>query len=166
MKRMRLVMTTATTAAVLAVGSGAVQLLTPADDRTDALSRGSAKKDHNCSETVDDVLGKPNDTIYLYVRSSCKGSHGAKDPTPADGDWGDGAGWIKDFDNEADSLINNTDHWVAFYSKPGYRGDSFCVRPGRWVNKLYLYDDSKGSWSNSISSHKEVSGKKCNRRFG
>lgn len=154
-------MTAATVVTLLAACGGPA----PQDGKSRA-QQAQAKQDHTCSETADDVLGKPNDTIYLYVRSDCKGSNGAKDPTPEDSDWGDGAGWIKDFDNEADSLINNGKYWVEFYSKPDYKGDSFCVRPGRWVNKLYLYGDSAGSWSNSISSHQRVSEKSCSRRFG
>ncbi|GAB3415213.1 peptidase inhibitor family I36 protein [Flindersiella endophytica] len=163
MIRLRLVLTVAATFAMLAACTGG------GDDRNAALSaveQKERKKEYSCSETADHVLGKPKDTIYAYVRSDCLNAHAAKDPTPADSDWGDGAGWIKDFDNDADSLINNSKYWVAFYSKPDYKGDAFCVGPGRWVNKLYLYGDSEGSWSNSISSHKRVSGKKCSRRFG
>lgn len=162
MRRLKLVLTAAAIVALLAACTGG-------DERNaapNALQQREQKKEQTCSETADDVLGKPKDTIYAYVRSDCLKAHGAKDPTPADSDWGDGKGWIKDFDNEADSLINNSKYWVAFYSKPDYKGDAFCVRPGLWVNKLYLYDDSDGSWSNSISSHKRVSGEKCARRFG
>jgi hypothetical protein len=70
---------------------------------------------------------------------------------------------------QVDSIVNTTDRNVAFFNEPGYEGDSFCVRPGEYVRRLYLYGDGSGTndwWSNSISSHKFVAAKDCDRWFG
>src|SRR5262245_13694503 len=101
MRRLKLVLTAGATIALLAACTGG-------DAHEAALNAARQKKELTCSQTADHVLGKPKDTIYAYVRSDCLNAHGAKDPTPADSDWGDGDGWVKDFDNEADSLINNS----------------------------------------------------------
>ena len=113
----------------------------------------------NCHETADKYQGAGN--LYLYSTEYCGGAHGAKDDSGADRHYGDGAGQIKDFDNKAVSIVNTTGQHVEFYNYPEYNsghpeGDSFCLRPGHWVNRLSLYGDGDGSWGNSISSHRLV----------
>ena len=92
----------------------------------------------NCHETADKYQGAGN--IYLYGTDYCDGANGAKDDSGADSDYGDGAGQVKDFDNKAHSIVNTTAKTAKFYNYPNYNaghpeGDSFCVRPGHWVNR-------------------------------
>lgn len=106
--------------------------------------------------------------IFLYKRSSCVAANDAWDDGN-DSDYGDGKGRVKKFNNRADSIVNTTKHNVAFYNRPGYQGKNFCVRPGEYVHRLYVYGDGAGTndwWSNSISSHRFVAAKKCDRWFG
>jgi hypothetical protein len=143
-------------AAALAPGTGAVV--------------DEAAREKDCRAT-NNSLPSSDKHIYLYAVSKCEDRHGAKDDSAADRDYGDGKGQVKDFDNKAGSLINHSDATVEFYTRPGYsdKGDRFCVRPGHYVTKLYMYGDGKdekGSWSNSISSHRMVDPKNCKRFFG
>jgi hypothetical protein len=122
----------------------------------------------NCHETADEYADAK--TVYLYSSPDCDGGNDASDKD-ADQDHGDGQGEIKDFDNQADSIVNTTDRHVEFYNYPGYNaghpeGDSFCLRPGQWINKLSAYGDNDGTWSNSISSHRLVDASECDRWFG
>ncbi|MGH3905352.1 MAG: peptidase inhibitor family I36 protein [Pseudonocardiaceae bacterium] len=119
----------------------------------------------DCRETANTY--KDNDKLYLYARSYCEGAHDRWDDD--DSDYGDDKGRIKDFDNKVDSIVNTTDENVAFFNEPNYHGDSFCVRPGEYVRRLYVYGDGSGTndwWSNSISSHKFVAANDCDRWFG
>ncbi len=120
----------------------------------------------DCRETA--ITYEDNDKLYLYGRSYCKGAHDRWDDDN-DSDYGDDKGKIKDFDNKVDSIVNTTDENVAFFNEPNYQGDSFCVRPGEYVRRLYVYGDGSGTndwWSNSISSHKFVAANDCDRWFG
>jgi hypothetical protein len=125
----------------------------------------------NCHETADKYQGAGN--LYLYSTNYCAGANDAEDNSGADSDYGDGAGQIKDYDNKANSIVNTTDKTIKFYNYPNYNsghaeGDSFCLRPGHWVNRLVLYGDNEGNWQNSISSHRLVDDPKtmCDRWFG
>ncbi len=134
------------------------------DDR----SMPKPKPPLNCHETADEYAETA--TIYLYSSTNCAGANGAKDKD-ADRHYGDGQGEIKDFDNSADSIVNTTDRHLEFYNYPDYNknhpeGDSFCLRPGQWINKLSLYGDNAATWSNSISSHRPVDAGECDRWFG
>jgi len=125
----------------------------------------------NCHETADRYLNAG--FLYLYSTNYCDGAHGAKDDSGADGDHGDGKGQIKNYDNKANSIVNTTGKTLKFYNYPNYNsdhpeGDTFCLRPGHWVNRLVLYGDNKGNWQNSISSHRVVDDpdQLCDRWFG
>lgn len=124
----------------------------------------------NCHETADRYLGAGN--LYLYSTNYCDGPHDAKDDSGADSDYGDNEGQIKNYDNKANSIVNTTGKHVKFYNYPNYNsghpeGDSFCVRPGHWVNRLELYGDNQETWQNSISSHRLVDDPNdCDRWFG
>lgn len=125
----------------------------------------------NCHETADKYQSAGN--LYLYSTNYCDGANDAKDDSGADSDYGDGEGQIKNYDNKAYSIVNTTDKTIKFYNYPNYNkdrpeGDSFCLRPGHWVNRLVLYGDNDGSWQNSISSHRLVDDPAavCDRWFG
>ncbi|GAB3921614.1 hypothetical protein GCM10029976_008910 [Kribbella albertanoniae] len=159
--RARLTLAAAATAAAVLVTGGA---------SSTAAEEPDTKAGKDCRETSES-LPIENDYVYLYSESKCAGAHDAKDDSSRDSDYGDGKGQIKDFDNQAGSLINHSDSTVEFYTRTGYShaGDRFCVRPRHYVTKLYMYGDGKqeaGSWSNSISSHRQVSPADCKRFFG
>lgn len=125
----------------------------------------------NCHETADEY--ENSGYLFLYADIYCRGGNDAKDNSDKDEDYGDGAGQIKDFDNRADSIVNTTPSHIKFYNYPkansGHpEGDTFCVRPGHWVNRFSKYGDGHKSWSNSISSHEKVTDpdKECDRWFG
>lgn len=124
----------------------------------------------NCHETADKYLGAGN--LYLYSTNYCDGPNDAKDSSGADSDYGDTAGQIQNYDNKANSIVNTTGKHIKFYNYPNYNaghpeGDSFCVRPGHWVNRLVLYGDNNETWQNSISSHRLVDDPaECDRWFG
>ncbi len=138
------------------------------DGCTGSRSMPEPVKPFNCHETADEYAEAK--TLYLYSAPDCAGSNGGKD-RDNDENHGDGAGDIKDFDNQTDSIVNTTDRHIEFYNYPKYNdghpeGDSFCVRPGQWVNQLSLYGDNDKSWSDSISSHRLVDAGDCDRWFG
>lgn len=143
--------------------SGVVRAVTaPSDEKRVVAPRDEL----DCRETADEYENKGR--IYLYTRSSCDGANDAWDDDN-DSDYGDGKGRIKKFDNRADSIVNTTKRNVEFYNLPGYKGKSFCVRPGEYVHRLFVYGDGSGTnhwWSNSISSHRFVSAGSCDRWFG
>lgn len=123
----------------------------------------------NCHETADKYAGAGY--VYLYDGTYCAGSNDDRDNSPADRDHGDNAGQVQGFDNETDSLVNTTSHHIEFYNYRAYNsghdeGDSFCVRPGQWVNQLSRYGDGHNSWSSSMSSHRVVDPSDCDRWFG
>jgi hypothetical protein len=124
----------------------------------------------NCHETADKYLGADN--LYLYSANNCDGPNDAKDNSGADSDYGDNEGQIQNYDNKASSIVNTTDKHIKFYNYPNYNfghpeGDSFCVRPGHWVNRLELHGDNQGNWQTSISSHRLVDDPNdCDRWFG
>jgi phospholipase D-like protein len=124
----------------------------------------------NCHETADKYQGSGN--LYLYSTNYCAGPNDAKDNSGADRDYGDGEGQIKNYDNKANSIVNTTSKTIKFYNYPNYNaghpeGDTFCLRPGHWVNRTALYGDDEGSWQNSISSHRLVDDPNlCDRWFG
>lgn len=125
----------------------------------------------NCHETADKYQDSGN--VYLYGADYCGGANGAKDDSGEDSDYGDGAGQVKDFDNKTVSIVNTTGKTVEFYNYPDYNaghpeGDTFCLRPGQWVNRTVLYGDNQGTWQSSISSHRLVDdpATECDRWFG
>ncbi|MFC7625933.1 phospholipase D-like domain-containing protein [Microlunatus sp. GCM10028923] len=125
-------------------------------------------KPYTCHETADEYGDSGN--LYLYRGETCAGDNDAKD-ADNDQDYGDDKGDIKDFDNRTVSIVNTTKRHVKFYNYPRYNeghpeGDSFCVRPGQWVNRLAPYGDDDSSWSGSISSHELVDAGDCDRWFG
>ena len=127
-------------------------------------------REKDCRATANS-LPSSDKHIYLYTAKNCENAHGAKDDSGEDRDHGDSEGQIQKWDNNAGSLINHSDATVEFYTRTGWsdQGDRFCVRPGHYVTKLYMYGDGKeeaGNWSNSISSHREVKPDKCKRFFG
>lgn len=140
---------------------------------TPSVKTAQKRADFDCNETEEEFHEKGY--VYLYRYEHCKGGHDARDKTPADSDYGDGEGYVKDFDNRTDSIINTTTSHVEFYNYPNYnkgagdKGDSFCVGPGEWVNRLQFYGDADGKddwWKNSISSHRKVKESDCDRWFG
>ncbi|MET9273611.1 hypothetical protein [Kribbella sp. NPDC003557] len=164
----RLVLTSAATGVLMVGGVSAAALTPEAGPAVKAGAEGTREND--CRATANS-LPSSDKHIYLYTASKCKGANDAKDDSAADSDYGDGEGQIKDFDNKAGSLINHSDATVEFYTRTKYSddGDRFCVRPGHYVTKLYMYGDGKaeaGNWSNSISSHRRVDPDKCKRFFG
>jgi hypothetical protein len=123
----------------------------------------------NCHETADKYEGAGY--VYFYDGTYCKGPNDDRDNSDADRDHGDSAGQVQNFDNETDSLVNTTSHHIEFYNYRAYNsghdeGDSFCVRPGQWVNQLSRYGDGHNSWSSSMSSHRVVDPGDCDRWFG
>jgi hypothetical protein len=115
--------------------------------------------------------------VYFYASEKCDGANGAKDNSGGDSDHGDNEGQIKNWDNNADSIVNTTNSHIEFYNYPGYnetpagkeKGDRFCLGPGEWINSLQYYGDADGTndwWRNSISSHRKVSADRCTRWFG
>lgn len=165
----RLALTSTAAIAVLMAGGVSAAAMAP-DARPAVEARPARALEKDCRATAN---GLPSDDnhVYLYTVQKCGGGNDAKDDSTEDRDYGDGKGQIKDFDNQAGSLINHSDHTVEFYTRPGYsdEGDRFCVRPGHYVTKLYMYGDGKqeaGNWSNSISSHRKVDPGKCKRFFG
>lgn len=164
----RLVLTSVATAVLMVGGVSATAMGPAAGPTVKAGAEGAREKD--CRATAKG-LPSSDKHIYLYTEAKCKNAHGAKDDSDADRDYGDGKGQIKDFDNKAGSLINHSDATVEFYTRTAYSGagDRFCVRPGHYVTKLYMYGDGKdeaGNWSSSISSHRKVKPDKCQRFFG
>jgi hypothetical protein len=164
----RLVLTSAATAVLMVGGVSAAAMAPKAGPAVKTGAESAREKD--CRATANS-LPSSDKHIYLYTESKCKNANGAKDDSGKDRDYGDGEGQVKDFDNKAGSLINHSDATVEFYTRPGWsdEGDRFCVRPGHYVTKLYMYGDGKneaGNWSNSISSHREVKPDKCKRFFG
>ena len=132
--------------------------------RTSSIQSASA----TCHAKADTYADK----LYLYRGTYCKGEHDGK-ADKSDSDYGDGKGQVKDLDNAVDSIVNTTKKTIKFYNYPEYNkghseGDSFCLRPDAWVNKISLYGDGSGTWSNSISSHRVVDDPKkdCDRWFG
>lgn len=177
MTRTHLVVTGMTATALL-VSGGVSAALVDTDDRPDrtvsarVVGKARAAGEMDCRATANSFDN--NGYVYLYGSSYCKGAHDEKDETN-DSDYGDGEGYIKDFDNKVDSIINkHKTKSVEFYNYPDYNkgepgGDSFCVRPGHYVRRLYLYSDGSGTnnwWSNSISSHRFVEPESCDRWFG
>ncbi|NYE72503.1 phospholipase D-like domain-containing protein [Microlunatus parietis] len=139
-----------------------------ADGCTDDRERPEPVRPFTCHETADEYRDSGN--LYLYRGEVCDGGNDAKD-ADNDQDYGDGKGDIKDFDNETVSIVNTTKRHVKFYNYPRYNaghpeGDSFCVRPGQWVNRLSPYSDNDGGWTGSISSHELVDKRDCDRWFG
>lgn len=138
------------------------------DGCTGDRDRPTPAEPFTCHETADEYGGAGN--LYLYGRPVCKGANDGKDPDN-DQDYGDDKGDIKDFDNKTVSIVNTTKRHVKFYNYPRYneghpKGDSFCVRPGQWVNRLSPYGDNESTWSGSISSHELVDAGDCDRWFG
>jgi hypothetical protein len=139
---------------------------------TGGANAAEPKADRGCQATANSF--ENNGYVYLYGRSYCKGSHDAKDDAN-DSDYRDVKGNVQNFDNEVDSIINkHKTKSVKFYNYPDYNkgheaeGDTFCVRPGHYVRRLYIYGDGGGNnwWSNSISSHEFVDAGDCDRWFG
>jgi hypothetical protein len=138
-----------------------------------ARANAEPKADRGCQATANSF--ENNGYVYLYGRSYCKGSHDAKDDGN-DSDYRDVKDNVQNFDNEVDSIINkHKTKSVKFYNYPNYNkgheaeGDTFCVRPGHYVRRLYIYGDGGGNnnwWSNSISSHEFVDPGDCDRWFG
>ncbi|GAA1716572.1 hypothetical protein GCM10009745_76360 [Kribbella yunnanensis] len=164
----RMVLTSAATVALMVGGAGAAAM-TP-ESRPAVPAGAEAAREKDCRATANS-LPSSDKHIYLYAVPKCEGSHGAKDDSDKDGDYDDGEGQIKHFDNLTVSLINHSDATVEFYTRTKYshEGDRFCVRPGHYVTKLYMYGDGKeeaGNWSNSISSHRRVKPADCKRFFG
>lgn len=165
----RLALTSAAATAVLMTGGVTAAAMAP--DSRPAVQAGPERAlEKDCHATARDLPNSDNH-VYLYTEAKCKSDNDAKDDSPEDRDYGDGKGQIKDFDNQAGSLINHSDHTVEFYTRTAYSdaGDRFCVRPGHYVTKLYMYGDGKqekGNWSDSISSHRKVDPLKCKRYFG
>ncbi|GAA1671837.1 hypothetical protein GCM10009745_13170 [Kribbella yunnanensis] len=154
--RTRLALASAATVAAVLVTTGGVS--------------STAAAGGDCRHTSEG-LPIDNDYVYLYTRANCAGAHDAKDDSTKDEDYGDGKGQVKDFDNQAGSLINHSDWTMEFYTRTKWsdQGDRFCVRPRHYVTKLYMYGDGKqeaGNWSNSISSHRKVNPADCKRFFG
>lgn len=121
----------------------------------------------DCRETAHAY--KDENRLYLYAESYCKDGNDAWAPATDDKDYGDDKGPIKNFSNKADSIVNTTKKNVAFYNAPNYQGDNFCLRPGTYIRRLYVYGDGGGTndwWSNSISSHQLVDAGECDRWFG
>lgn len=121
----------------------------------------------DCRETADAY--KDKNRLYLYAESYCKGGNDAWAPATDDENYGDDKGPIKKFGNKTDSIVNTTKKNIAFYNEPNFQGDSFCLRPGNYIRRLYVYGDGGGTndwWSNSISSHKLVNEDGCDRWFG
>ncbi|RZT17429.1 hypothetical protein EV649_4969 [Kribbella sp. VKM Ac-2569] len=164
----RLVLTSAATAVLMVGGVSAAAMAPKAGP---AVKTGAEKaRGNDCHATVNS-LPSSDKHIYLYKAPNCGGAHDAKDDSTKDRDYGDGEGQIKDFDNQAGSLINHSNVTMEFYTRTAYsdKGDRFCVRPGHYVTKLKMYGDGKaeaGNWSNSISSHRKVDPDKCKRFFG
>lgn len=115
--------------------------------------------------------------VYLYSREKCADGNGAKDNSGGDSDHADNEGQIKNWGNNADSIVNTTNSHIEFYNYPHYnetpagkeKGDRFCLGPGEWINSLQYYGDADGAkdwWRNSISSHRKVSADRCTRWFG
>jgi hypothetical protein len=164
----RLVLTAAATAVLMVGGVSAAAIAPRSAPVVKAGSESAREKD--CRATVNS-LPSSNNFVYLYKEDDCGGANGAKDDSGEDRDHGDGRGQIKDFDNQAGSLINHSVHTVEFYTRTRYsdEGDRFCVRPGHYVTKLDMYGDGKdeaGNWKKSISSHRKVNPGKCKRFFG
>jgi hypothetical protein len=137
-----------------------------------AASLAAPRGELNCNETEHEYHDKGY--VYLYRYEKCKNGNDAKDKDN-DLDYGDGKGDIEEFDNKADSIVNTTNSHVEFYNYPNYnrdagdKGDSFCLGPGEWINRLQYYGDADGKhdwWKNSISSHRKVKADSCKRWFG
>lgn len=150
--------------------TGAVLLTAGAGAAGTGAATKAERDDKGCQATATSF--ENNGKVYLYGGSYCDGAHDEWDDDN-DSDYGDGKGRIKDFDNEVDSIINkHKSKSVKFYNYPKYNeddGDSFCVRPGHYVRRLYVYGDGGGTndwWSNSISSHEFVDEGECDRWFG
>lgn len=133
-------------------------------------SDGGLDGELNCHETADKYADQ--NKVYLYRGTYCDGGNDGN-ATKSDSDYGDGAGEVKDVDNAVDSIVNTTGKHIKFYNYPDYNsghpeGDTFCLRPGAWVNRISRYGDNSGSWSNSTSSHQVVEDpeKECDRWFG
>jgi hypothetical protein len=121
----------------------------------------------DCRETADRY--KDRNRIHLYTYSYCEGGNDAWSPAEDDPNYNDDKGPIRKFNNRTDSIVNTTKKHVAFYNEPNYEGDNFCLRPGNYIRRLYVYGDGGGTndwWSNSISSHKLVDAGDCDRWFG
>lgn len=166
---------TVTLGLLVAAGCGAADSAgDPAVGAAPTVEAAQKKGELNCNQTEDEYHEKGY--VYLYRYENCKGSNDARDKSPADSDYGDGKGQIKDLDNKTDSIINTTTSHVKFYNYPNYnkgagdKGDSFCVGPGEWVTRLQFYGDADGGtdqwWKNSISSHRKVKEEDCGRWFG
>ncbi|SDS65760.1 phospholipase D-like domain-containing protein [Microlunatus soli] len=124
----------------------------------------------NCHETADKYASKH--LLYLYRGTKCDGANDGK-ADGSDSDYDDGKGQIEDLDNAVDSIVNTTTKTIKFYNYPRYNdghpeGDSFCLRPGAWINRISWYGDGSSTWSNSISSHRVLDDpeKDCDRWFG
>lgn len=166
----KLTLLAASVAASLLAGGAAHTTAVPTtavQPRTAPAPRAVAAAELNCRETAAKYANSGQ--IYLYDGDSCAGGNDAKD-NGNDSDYGDGKGNVKAFDNKAGSVLNTTSKPVKFYTYPKYnsggQGDSFCLAPGHWVNELWHYGDTSGSWSNSISSHRLVNPADCSRWFG
>jgi hypothetical protein len=145
---------------------------TSAEQPEYAAKPAAAKGELNCKETEKKYRDKGY--VYFYRYERCRGGNDARD-RDNDKDHGDGKGDIEQFDNKADSIVNTTKSHVKFYNYPNYnrdagtKGDSFCLGPGEWINRLQFYGDADGKhdwWKNSISSHRKVQAKSCSRWFG
>jgi PLD-like domain len=161
-----------------AIGAGLAAALLAActghsAEQSHSVGRAAAAQGElNCNETEETYHEKGY--VYLYRYEKCKGGNDAKDKDNDNG-YGDGKGDIEEFDNKADSIVNTTKSHVKFYNYPNYnkdagdKGDSFCLGPGEWINRLQYYGDADGShdwWKNSISSHRKVKSSSCSRWFG